>query len=692
MAERKKTVILTKLEDITDRLKKLFGTTFDKEFLEATLSSDVLSKIEVADDKKTIYELSEFVFQLQNYKMALKNILTVLLSKGKNNLVYEFISKVFTSHIGDATYSSTAKPYSIQERFFDRFIEAVRFAGIKEELYMPFVLGTFEEGSVYAFFHDIALEYMQKHYNSNGTSFVDENLERFGGKFLPLLFEINKPHALKVLLEGTSDPGRVHFIKKYKKELLMHLDKTVDVNTVAPYIDVLFVFIDDVEVKARLRNIYEKTKVEELKTKISYKLGLAESLSIRTERQFATIAQRKAGELENEVLGLSIENVKLRFLVYLFKEERNLVNMPELAVVKTFFEEDELDNFITLMADALFSLQDIKQAKWCIRMISMLGNENHITRCCNKVLELYKTGRRKEAGYFLNCLIYAKRAETISLLRDLKKDWLMPAEEFDKFIALITASLKISNEELMDYLSPEIFSSGEEEDEKKRLYHAYLGARRYSYVLFKNVLIKNLAKRELMSRLVWGEYKQGRPYNAFIIKGNGELNYIVGKQLEDAENAYISLLHPLDIDSRFEAVAMAISQPLFNQFEPARYDLKDFPANSISVNRFAGTMVDLKAFLKNLQIFQPNKTSAETQFNSLVNYMPSLNIIALIEMTIKNGYVNIDTVSFYKHQGANIDDGKFEPEHTNVLSLGTVPARYFDHVMSRIRNALMAKN
>ena len=68
-------------------------------------------------------------------------------------------------------------------------------------------------------------------------------------------------------------------------------------------------------------------------------------------------------------------------------------------------------NFAENIFVALKKLDDIKSAKWAVRLVSLVGGDNLDEQIFDFIQELYTNGRAKEARYFVECLIYAKKSE-----------------------------------------------------------------------------------------------------------------------------------------------------------------------------------------------------------------------------------------------------------------------------------------
>ena len=130
-------------------------------------------------------------------------------------------------------------------------------------------------------------------------------------------------------------------------------------------------------------------------------------------------------------------------------------------------------------------------------------------------------------------------------------------------------------EEVKDLTIDENLTESEIEQEKKRLYMNFISGRRYSREMFKRLFIHNRVFNGFANRLLFGEYKQNKLYSIFIVREK-EIIYIYGGMQQNTDNdIYISIVHQLDLDERFEKADLNLPNPLFKQFRPNVIDINN---------------------------------------------------------------------------------------------------------------------
>ena len=195
-------------------------------------------------------------------------------------------------------------------------------------------------------------------------------------------------------------------------------------------------------------------------------------------------------------------------------------------------------------------------------------------------------------------------------------------------------------------------------------------------------------------RLVFGEYKQGKVYSIFKVVDK-EIVYIFGSKLtnEDTE-PYVSIVHSLDLDERFEKINLRANNPLFEQFPKFNFDVKNFNRTSISVNNLEGMLVDGGNFVEEMQQkgFCVNANKDEVLFPSMVQQMPLLNLLAEVEfekpISKQSRTATLGQIRFYHLNSVMKDKDTYITNKANSLSVGSLPERYFEYVLDGVYNSI----
>ncbi len=667
----------------------------------------------LCEDKKKIGELAELVFQLNNYVPALVNYTKIFLYMSEFAAVEEFISKLFVGHVGNMNYVSKFKDYNIQERLFDRFIEVVKYANISVELYMPLVLDSiFNEDSSLYVWHDIALEYMQNFMRENEEQledYISQN-SKYELEYLSLILNFDTLKGIDILFnvksfEEVSEQNAELFLKTYITDTLAYFDKYLphDAEKRLHYIKVLSAITNNVEVETRLANLYEEEKDTKIKEYLAQRLGITQNLTFGTEQHFKVLAQKKVEMVQERSLGVAFENMPLlfksgesandlekTFLIDIFRNEKNLLNLLSLKSLYEVFDAASLNGFAQKLFDKHSQSKDILSAKWCVRMFALFSDGLFERAIFELLFALYKLGRNKEANYLAECLIYSKKPNFIEMFSRLQ-NFDAFAQRREQYMQLFASINNKNVEEVKDLTVGENLTDAEIEQERKRLYVNFISGRRYSRDMFKRLFLHNKVFNGFANRLVFGEYKQGKLYSIFIVRDK-EIIYIYGGMQQTSENdVYISIVHQLDLDERFEKADLNLPNPLFKQFGPNVIDINNFNRANMSVGNFMGTIVNGEDFVKTLKKkgFVPNINVGEVQFSSLVYANSVLNILVEIEfqkpITVISAMATLGHIRFYRLSEVMRDGDKYITNKSQSLSLGGVNERFFDFVLSSIK-------
>ena len=722
--------ILTNVAQINDKLKVIFG--FEDEqlsnFLIEIMDDELIkSKVEnlgdVQDKKEILNSLRELIFQLNDFLTPLANLTKMLLYSKNYELIFTLVTKIFVGQIGNIKYTSkTATNFT--ERYFDRFIEIVKNCKISSEAYIPLIVYVFKSEKLdgLALWKAPALEFLQNFYNENEEwllNFIHNSTDQ-KYKILDAIIQFNTMKGVSLLIENyilEQDEKEIEhclqIIKEHKRDIFKYIDRemqTADENKLIKFTQIMLSMDNDPEVVARLKDLYEKTEIEKVKELISGKWGISETISIKTEKQFLYAVRRKIKDPQERTLGVPFDHfsVKLKsgypadnavytFIIYLFKQEKNLNNLKKLEILKTnILAEQSVYSFARTMFNVLKTKPDINQAKWCVRMFCLFANQNLLREIFEFMIELFKQNRTKEARYLALCLIHLGHTEILEYFKRLltiKNAYI--EENINFYIDELAKVTGIDKNELNDKLVPNIYNEEELEKQKIRLYDAFISGRLYHKKDFENLYIENPIYNALAQNLVFGQYKFHRLHNAFILKGK-EIEYIVGSPLVETEfegvdgEVLIGIIHPLDCDFKFDKIFNYFENPPFTQFKTTNFDVSQTNRADISVNRFNGTFVNAKDFIEEMQSYgyKINKTNEEIEFSSLVFEMPTLNLLAEIEfekkLTLNTTTATLGSIRFYYLNDVMKAKGKYITQKYNALSISAVAYRFYDFIMTTI--------
>ncbi len=708
--------VLRSYTQLVNQTKKVLGYDISETPILDKMNEEELEyialKSKMCEDIKEVSHLSELVFQLNNFSYALVNYTTIFLIMGKYDEVKEFISKMYASHVDMQNYVSKLKDYNMEERLFDRFIETVMFGKIESKLYLPLILKSiFDEKSKLYVWHDIAMEYMQTYMRENhDLEDIFSQNETLELEYLSLLLEFNTQKAISILFndfsrEKISEEHAEQFLKAYINDTLAYFDKNLpsDDEKRFHYIKILSAIKNNSNIETRLETIYETEKNEEIKSFLSQRLGITETLNFGTYKHFKVLAQKKVTDIQERSLGVAFDNMPLEFiddtlannqektyLINIFKEENNLLNLVSLNSLYQIFKKDSLNSFAEKLFDKLSNKDDINSAKWCVRMFSLFCDGMFERKVYEFLYTLYRLNRKKEAVYLTKCLVYSKKPKFLEMITRLQTfDLFM--EHYDEFVKAYAQVTNRPCEEIKDLSLPFNISEERIEKETTRLYQNFISGRRYTKQTFKTLFIEHPVFNKFAQRLVFGEYKQSKLYSVFLVNGK-ETEYVYGNNLGNSDNeVYVSIVHSLDLDDRFEKVDLRLNNPLFEQFSISNFDVKNFNRANLSVSNFYGTIVEGEKFVNNLKNkgFYPNINDGEVLFDSFIGKNEILNLLVEIELQKQVSVISptmvLGNIRFYRLNDVMMDKQKYITNKSQSLSLAGINDRYFDYVMSAIR-------
>ena len=713
--------ILRDFGQINDKVKKIFDVDVSNIPILDVMTREELYNLvkdkKIDDNMTDVNGLAGLIFQLNEYMPALCNFIKMfLLSKKYNGIIY-FMEKLFVAHVGTVSYVSKNKEYSHAERFFDRFIEVCRSTDVVISDILPFMFAIIEDNdkSVLSVWLAPALEYMQNIYREN----MDAVREYVAGDvshritYFELGLEFNTQKAIMEIFnmeEGEVDDKLIaKILKHYYTDVMAFFDKNLDSSgdKKLHYVKIL-AGIDNPEATARLEDLYEEEQNEQIRQFIKSKLGIADKKNLGcSPKHFETMAKKKVESPQQRTLGVPFEKVQLKFsdgtdadnvvktyLIEIFKAEKDLLNLYGLSDVKTLFDIDDLHDFAEKLFYAIKKFDDIKEAKWAIRLISLTASESLQNTIFDFIDELYKASRRREAKYFIECLIYSKCEHVLSLISKLSQEG---DEKFlvDKeyFVRLYGEILDKNNSDVLDMLVNDEISDETLLAQKDRLYASFIANKSYTKEQFIATFIDKKVFNNLAQNLVFGEYKFDRLFALFVLEGDG-IKYIGGTEQLPDKDLRIKIAHSLDLDERFEDIKNYFKNPTFNQFEKSVFTIKENEKTQTKVGSMHGVLINAIRFMGNMSGFGfvKNINDDGEDIKELVHSCPELNLLAEVSfetpVTYYSATSSIGNIRFYKLNQCLKNGKAFIINKANAISVGGVEARYYDYVLNSVSKSI----
>lgn len=712
--------ILRSFKQISDKVEKIFNIDVtNAPILDPMSKKDLTELVKGAtsgNNSKEVTNLAELIFQLNEYMPALCNFIKMFLITKNYTAIINFMEKLFVAHAGATSYVSKNKEYSHKERFFDRFVEVVKSTDLTLKDILPFLFAIIEDNDKTELSDWLApaLEYMQNVYRENINDlmeFIDE-VPAHKITYFELELEFNTQRAIMEIFnnDGGAVEGKLiaKILKHYYTDTMAFFDKNLESSgdKKLHYVKIL-ASIDNPEVTARLEDLYEEEQNEEVRSFIKSRLGIADKSNLGcSPKHFETMAHKKVDCPQERTLGVPFEKMPLKFsdgteanntvktyLLNIFKEEKDLLNLYGLGDVNNLFDNVDLNNFAQSLFGSLKRMKDIKEAKWAIRFISLVADETLVEDIQDFIQELYKANRAKEGKYFIECLIYSKKDKVVSLLSKLSEDG---GEKFvqdkDYFVSIYSENMEKTNSDVLDMLVNDEVTGETLERQKQRLYSNFIANKSYTKDQFNEMFINKKVFNTLAQNLVFGEYKADRVLALFVLEENS-VKYIAGTPQVEDKDLKIKIAHSLDIDDRFEEVTQYFSEPTFNQFNSSKYVVKENEKSQTKVASMNGFLINALKFTSSMASFGfiKNINQENDDVTELVHVCPELNLLAEVAfgspITYYTSTASIGNIRFYKLNQCLKNGNAFIINKANAISIGGVEPRYYDYVLNAVSSS-----
>lgn len=289
----------------TDNLVVL-GVSLNNFNYTALDDESLLSDIKNSHIRRDVVEnFSDMLFQLKDYKYYLKMILTLFLKNQKYEEVSYLINRTFVNHIGDAYYIS-GKNYDYSERYFDRFIEAVKYTNICDSLVLDFIfyINQTTLDNVCNKYVRPSKEYIKAYilgHEKEYFEYIEDNsdrykiglklfIEQYTDKGLNLI--IDKYVAFEVPYENVVED----IIKEYKHNALTIIEKKLSSplsEQKLKALNLLKLFNNDVQINNFLENYCNKLEDDVVKSEIKSNFLNVSSLKFENVVDFKKYVENK---------------------------------------------------------------------------------------------------------------------------------------------------------------------------------------------------------------------------------------------------------------------------------------------------------------------------------------------------------------------------------------------------------------
>ena len=776
-----------------EQLQELFINAFKTVYTESEAkkiadfvvngSGDAMDIIDLAKakrgeefDKNTFGELSQVVFQLNDYKFVLKNYVEFLLAGFQFESVCSFVNRLFVSNVGNFTYKSVQKQYSLSERYFDRFVEIIKYCNIADELLMPFFIEILKaDASSLCYNYKSPLKEYLKLYmqTAHEKLFAYVTKEKIYDCFEYLL-EADTNKTLKFIIEGYIDgsldcAGVIKtYITKYKQESFNLLEGYChSSNEEVSYkaIGLLLLFKGDWGVDNFLNGIYEKNPSLRVKKIVSKELEIDKFNKFESQEAYVNEVLKQVPLVQERLYGLRLrryyeqnelteefENKSATFMMETFKTLSNETLLRYMPEYFAFATQETKERIASVVYSVACDREKLNGSKWALRLIACFGNKLLLDKMYDVVTTWLKTLKNSDADYFFRCLALCKRAEIIEFVKLLRQDKSIEAKKLKKIEKALDIYCEVSGksyDEVDFLLTPDFGLDGNGErnfdlgrrivkimldkdcsvkvfnaetgkvgriaddvvcgetnlkeyikaiekevsKQKKKFYSMFLNHVVLSYEDFEKYILKHNLLKIVASNILWGKYKNDRLYETFKIK-NSDLKHISGSYMTDTDYS-VAQVHPLDLKDNVLAVKNLAGNLLYAQLDIPVFDVNEFSANAVSVDKFNGIFVGANLFITRLEklTYKINDLGKDFYYNTLIKANEKLNFLTVVEFDRvklgeeQNFTTTVSSIRFYKLNSMPKDGKNYMLSRGETMPFTAINPRVFSNELALIFKA-----
>lgn len=431
-------------------------------------------------NENDIVNIVDLLFQVKDYKYYLSYIIQMFLYSKHYTEICTFFSRIFVNHIGEENYTSKKLNYEFSERYFDRFVEAVKMCEIDTFKILPFLFAVFEseKGTVLNKFLRPAKEFLEEFISKNEGSYLNYiNTPEFYNVGYKIYCELFPTKGANKLIDNL-------FLENYfnKEDInkLFHSCGEVGIGELQNYIikstnekqkmalDFYLSFGD--EIKSTLPNLCDKISNEKLKAVIKDEIDFSKNTKFETINEFIEFAEINSHDYVT--IGISTKyliyfknGIKASdgVISYLFRTLQNVTDshsIKKFQVLLNFFSQNELDNLgFILIKDINGNINN--KNKWIVIYVSAVCSNAVIS----KLMEVVPTCLTDNnlTSFVLTALCQTGCNAVVNFVKQVYMES-SNKQFYYGFLELLAESAGIS---ALDYLDEMISNYGLEEDATK---------------------------------------------------------------------------------------------------------------------------------------------------------------------------------------------------------------------------------
>ncbi len=475
-------IILRSLEQLQNLVAEAFGKEYSEESAQKIANFVVYgtgdskeifelakSKRQAEFDKNVFGELCQVVFQLNDYRLVLKNYIEVLLASFQFESVCSFVNRLFVANVGNFTYRSVQKQYSLSERYFDRFVEIIKYCNIADELLMPYFIEILKsDASSLCYNYKAPLKEYLKLYlqTAHEKLFAYVTKQKIDDCFEYLL-EADTNKTLKYLIEGYLD-GSLDcmsiikaYIPKYKQEAFNLLEPycySSDEEVAYKAINILLLFKGDWGVDNFLNSVYENNPSLKLKKIVSKELEIDKFTKFETKEAYVDKVLETTETIQERLYGLRLrryyedqdltDEFECKSATYMMETFKTLSNELLIKYMPDYFafaEKETKEKIANIVFDVACERQKLNSSKWALRLISCFGSRVLLEKMYDEVVYWLLTLKNNDSEYFFKCLALSGRAEIIEFIKYLRQNKNIDAKKVKKIEKTLEIYSQVAN-------------------------------------------------------------------------------------------------------------------------------------------------------------------------------------------------------------------------------------------------------
>lgn len=406
--------------------------------------------LQYVKDKKLnendVAEYGEAILQLNDYKVLLKKFIELLLKAECFEQICAFLNRIFLQQIGDAKYKSTRKSYSINERYFDRFVEITIYCNIDKELYVPFFLAIFnaEAKSRMFDYKEPLKEYLDIFLKEgDDENFISQLLSSDNKNGLSEYANKSTLKTLNALLHGYVN-GEITNSAMVRKALIKHTQEGFNIIETLLQNDeedvrykatqLLLLIREDRRVKDRLRYLYENTTDSKIKSLLEKECNFNALIKFGSEGEFVAYVDKTVTQIQerlygarlkryyerNNLINAGINGKILTFVMNTFKSRDTDSQFIYLKEFFRFVDTQTLSSLSKVVYDVAVYRQRLLSSKWALRLIAMFANKDLLIYMIKDLRNWFLEKKTVSMGkYFLDLLAECGREELIDICKGL---------------------------------------------------------------------------------------------------------------------------------------------------------------------------------------------------------------------------------------------------------------------------------